>query len=122
MLPFRSTMTAPTQGLGEANPTPWRARSSARCRNCSSVEWSGILYGDQENPPGDAESRTDTSECNHGLQLAWRVGVSWIVLLRFFECDRTRFCSWPHSTRHRNERKRVLGGIGWRLRANKPAQ
>src|ERR1700693_746696 len=122
MLPFASTMTAPTQGLGEANPPPWRARSSALCRNCSSVEWSGILYGDQENPPRRHGVTEKYGECNDSLQLAWRGGGSWIVLLRFFECDRTRFCFWPHSARHRNERKRVLGGIGWRLRAKKPAQ
>src|ERR1700685_1031561 len=58
MLPFASTMTAPTQGLGEDNPTPWRARSSALCRNCSSVEWLGILYGHQR------ESTTETR--SHG--------------------------------------------------------
>src|ERR1700691_1561094 len=35
-------MTAPTCGLGEASPKPWRARSIARLRNRSSLEGSGI--------------------------------------------------------------------------------
>ncbi len=36
-VPAESTTTAPTQGLGEVKPIPWRAKSSARRRKSSSV-------------------------------------------------------------------------------------
>src|SRR3984957_21146474 len=38
MFPCASTITAPTCGFGDARPMPSRARSSARRRNCSSVD------------------------------------------------------------------------------------
>lgn len=58
----------------------------------------------------------------HSLELAWREGVRWIVLLWFFECNRSRFYLRPHSACRRNKRKRVLSRIGRRLRTKKSSQ
>ena len=72
---------------------------------------SGMVgHEDQGIHHGDT-ARKNTSECNDSLQLAWREGVRWIVLLRFFECDRTGFSLRPHSAGHRNERKWILSRI-----------
>ncbi len=55
----------------------------------------------------------------NSLQLTRWKGVSWIVLLWFFECYRTGFSLWSHSAMRRNKRRRVLSRIGWGFRAKK---
>ena len=80
------------------------------------------VYGHESTHHGDTESRRDTNECSDGLQLAWWEGVSWIVLLWFFERYRTGFSLRSHSSQRRNKGKRVVSGIGWCFWAKKYAQ
>src|SRR6202043_2286540 len=62
--PRRSTMTAPTQGLGEVRPTPFRANTSARSRNISSVEWCLVPLPIQDCPANGG--RDHGSGCTPG--------------------------------------------------------